>query len=1343
MIDRLVRPIDHNSVRKAEKRPFSEFNDDRNVVLLGDPGAGKTHLFKHFADLCCGRYLTARDFLIVPASSLLGVPYLFIDALDEKRSGRGNDSTIDQIASRLAQIAPSHVRLACRAADWLGDYDLFALQAVLDSPGEIKILALESLSADEQHDLLAGLGEIAPEAFLNAAAERGLGLMLENPQTLKMLWEQVGALGWPATRRELFANSIELLVSEHNSVHKRLSTVASTQDRWKAAGAACALRLISDIKGIGLQEVSKDDNCPSYCDLSLVPQAHLLSALSSRLFIADEAVEAVDYLHRTVAEFAAAKWLAEQVRVGLPFGRVMALITHERTPTTELRGLSAWLAVHLQEHAIELIDADPFGVMTYGDPASLSSGSRLHLINALAKLAERDPWFRADHWDTPVFGLGHPELMPQFRKILSDENNSHNLRSIVLDAINEGRLAGEMLDILCELALSGSAGVMERTSSIDAMLQVGEPGLGAVLGAYAGMSNSKDDLQVRSYIISLIYGNGVGPEELVALLGEALIVDADLPLGMFWRWDEFIPECDIVPILDGFNPPSETSDDSLNYHNSSDVIQFIDALICRAIVGNPAASPATILAWLEKRALICRYYYKECSDRLRIALTENQTLLAEVTELYLANSVPTEEPWHVANEFEKLMAGTANGSIALKGACSVLHEGDPATRLFYFEVALIFALRIGPSASVEFDSLLAMRNEPEFVGLVERYVVCQIPDWRVEDLQRRIRQETERQTVREQHQRRFDENLDAILEGRHLKWMGFIGSVYFSGFSDLDAEASPRQRLTGELGVLRAEQALVALEKFASEGQYPLVGDILDLDTQSKYQNYWYAILAGLCELHEKGNSLEQLDEQRLRSALIIDQLHPTFITEGNVSRERQHSWKSELLERRPALVADVLYQLVRHYLRAGKEHVIGLAELVGYKQLADVRSKFVTRLLREFPVCPRNSLARLISAALSDTPEELRGLILSGSKAATEAGDMAAWVVWTAFGLRLDVPGCLEDARNANDATNEMLIWAMRDVFGSYREIFGFHRKPTGLISTQVAESLEEFVIQFVGSRVSWAEHPEEGWSGNMNPWDATKFVVAQIDALATTPTIEATDALVRLIADDSLASYRQNLLHALAKQRVQRADVNFKRPTWLEVQEILKGGVPANIADLQALVMEHIRDIGKRMAGANTDPYKQFWNVDSYGRIDSPKPEEDCRDVLVEMLRPLLNPLGVRVEPEGHMASDKRADICLFANNMTLVIELKRDYHTELWTAIERQLDCFYTRAPESQGFGIYGVFWFGDQRPKRISPPPSGHPRPDSAECLEEELRIEISDRLREKIQIFVFDVSGQYT
>jgi hypothetical protein len=82
--------------------------------------------------------------------------------------------------------------------------------------------------------------------------------------------------------------------------------------------------------------------------------------------------QSVDYAHRTTAEYLAAAWLADSIRKGLPVGRVLALMGADGHPAPEL---NAWLAVHLPEFADQLIDADPYGVLTYGDAASLSRSS--------------------------------------------------------------------------------------------------------------------------------------------------------------------------------------------------------------------------------------------------------------------------------------------------------------------------------------------------------------------------------------------------------------------------------------------------------------------------------------------------------------------------------------------------------------------------------------------------------------------------------------------------------------------------------------------------------------------------------------------------------------------------------------------------------------------------------------------------------------------------------------------------------------------------------------------------------------------------------------------------------
>ena len=119
--------------------------------------------------------------------------------------------------------------------------------------------------------------------------------------------------------------------------------------------------------------------------------------------------------------------------------------------------------------------------------------------------------------------------------------------------------------------------------------------------------------------------------------------------------------------------------------------------------------------------------------------------------------------------------------------------------------------------------------------------------------------------------------------------------------------------------------------------------------------------------------------------------------------------------------------------------------------------------------------------------------------------------------------------------------------------------------------------------------------------------------------------------------------------------------------------------------------------------------------------------------VLRPYLSPKGITVEPEGHMAADKRADISVAMPARKVPCELKGDYHPDLWTAADKQPEALYSRDPESKGFGVYGVFWFGDKRPVPISKHPYGLSRPHSAAELEQMLRDRIPADRRNRLNV----------
>jgi hypothetical protein len=95
------------------------------------------------------------------------------------------------------------------------------------------------------------------------------------------------------------------------------------------------VRLISDVDAISLTDQEGNPDIPSYRSLHFFAPEKVQAALGRRVFHSGSEPETLDYAHRTTAEFLAAEFLAAQVRGGLPFSRVAALIGVDRHPAAE------------------------------------------------------------------------------------------------------------------------------------------------------------------------------------------------------------------------------------------------------------------------------------------------------------------------------------------------------------------------------------------------------------------------------------------------------------------------------------------------------------------------------------------------------------------------------------------------------------------------------------------------------------------------------------------------------------------------------------------------------------------------------------------------------------------------------------------------------------------------------------------------------------------------------------------------------------------------------------------------------------------------------------------------
>ena len=92
-------------------------------------------------------------------------------------------------------------------------------------------------------------------------------------------------------------------------------------------------------------------------------------------------------------------------------------------------------------------------------------------------------------------------------------------------------------------------------------------------------------------------------------------------------------------------------------------------------------------------------------------------------------------------------------------------------------------------------------------------------------------------------------------------------------------------------------------------------------------------------------------------------------------------------------------------------------------------------------------------------------------------------------------------------------------------------------------------------------------------------------------------------------------------------------------------------------------------------------------------------------------------------------------YGSRFNIPVEVKKNNHRDLWTAIHNQLIKLYASDPKTGGYGIYLVFWFG---PRFTQAPPQGSKPYDPRE-LKRRLEETLSEEEARKITVCVIDVS----
>lgn len=1307
-------------------------------VLLGDPGAGKTEAFKREAEDSGGEYIKARDFATFDPKEEYRDKTLFIDGLDEMRAGVGDGRTpLDHIRKHLERLGCPRFRLSCREADWLGASDSEALKRV--SPdGTVVALHLDPLTDDDIVEILRNKAtETDPDEFVRKAGEHRLGELLRNPQTLNLLIEAVGGKEWPQSRKDTYEMACRQMVRESNPEHRQAKRDLPLPDDTllDAAGYLCAIQLLSGLAGYALDDSATDAQHVGLQGLANESNLPLIPALKTNLFQGDGEERRIP-IHRSVSEYLGARYIAGLVdHRGFPFGRVLALMTgQDGGVVADLRGLSAWLSVYSGTGRAALIERDPLGVVLYGDAKQFSIADKQLILDALYVEAHNFPWFRSEDWSPEPFGaLGTADMASIFRKILaspSRDDASQALLDCVLDAIRFGDPMPALAESLRTIVQDASYRPAIRADALAALMHVTQGDSNQLLrfaeDIRTGIVEDRDD-EILGVLLSKLYPHFISPAQIFDYLHSPK--DSNLIGGYFSFWVHELPintaDDDVPTLLDQLVQRRIALEDALYEHQ---INRMAGELLVRGMDAHgDAITDERLYDWLgvgldkyshprlekEHAERIVRWFADHPS-RYKAVIDHGVSLCAEGEELSSC----------LFKCSQRLYGSVPPGDIAIWYLAKAETERHNDLAKYYFDEAVSELIRkSGPQyltqQRLEFLESWTSKH-PTFQQWLEPFLSWPVAEWRQKHAISSRERKLDRQKKKGEWVGYFRKHLAEIRDGRSPpKVLHDLALVYDGLLIGVEGK-TPRERLNDFLDgdTELVDAAYAGFRHALARNDLPTVTEIVDLEVKGRMHFIRRPCLVGMDELYQTNPSdALQLDDDVLMRLLAFRLTHHI----GD-----DPPWLIALLRGRPEMVAEILVTYALAMIRAGKEHLAGPYSLAHDDAYAEVARIALPALLEGFPLRVRknqlgNTLDPLLKGALRHLDKKVLGSMIE-RKLGQSSMDPAQRVYWLGCGLMI-APNAYEAALAGHIGKSGV----RKRYLAGFLHSRGEHR----LVDAVLPETTLALLIEMLVPDCS-PEHPRGAhWvSPAMNTADLVRSL---IDTLGGCPSETATRELDRLLAASTLSQWHNFLRGALHSQRIARRKASFRPLGAEDVSRTLANLQPTSAADLAALAFDHLRDIARKIRDGNTNDYRQYW---SYGEdnktLIKPKPENDCRDALLSDLNERFNKLGIEAQKEGYYAEDKRTDIRVSfggASGFNVPIEIKKDNHNDLWTAIHEQLIAQYVRDPGTDGYGIYLVFWFGG---KGMRPPPDGK-KPRSAEELEDRLRGTL--KLEEKHRIFI--------
>ena len=1380
IVNRTVSPIESKDNRRFGKESLSirDFETAHSYVLLSEPGMGKsTEFHKEAHRVHADPPIPAHQFISRKPEhhpEWRKGP-LFIDGLDEIRVGRGGPrEALGKIIDHLEALGKPPFRLSCRSIRWLEPGDRKRLATLSDSK-DVPVLLLNPLS---YKDIRKIISEPKAHVFIQQAHEHGMTSFLFSPQLLNLLLRSVEADGWTDRPSKTFKNACRTLVQEQNTEHHDAhasSQQPSNEAVLGAGGQLAALMLIANKAGWSIDD-TEDSKILSLRDIETDDRSALDAAFRSGLLEGDLIRRTP--IHRLLIEFLGARYLHQKIQSGLSIRRVFALLMgDDGAPFPDLRGLIAWLASfnpHIRE---TLIQTDPIAIAFNGDTSSFSLGERRELVKHLERhIDPRLIWPSMTALGALVGNQGSSLIW----ELTGLPDRSERRQTLVYQLLRGVSQRYSRVDVSKRLSTETQLGV-RRKNLLNIVYDPSwqEPirceALRALNLIFVGQSNREiairelfSDLQrgllsdeknnLRGTILDLLYPEELSPQEIWNYLVNGTVAYQHNIYLEFWH--HLIERSREDPIKELLNSLCDRASEVIPKLVNHRLSHIVPELLARGL--NLFGDELDILdlsRWfklvksdIQGSQLVSIGFSGVANNRIDEASTSIRNWLNKRPEIQLAlikHELLTQESRIDSNLGIGLKFVGTNPPAGFRSWC-LAHAKDlwdthpiVAERLARWSVQVKKGWEdpLSDDKVEQIVSDIPGLHEWNCRRLIRRDQVEQEDEWRNQLTEIHV-------PVRERRQKELEairKQKSEIAKGTCLpNILHHLASIYFDGLAAKgeDPKSQLISYLEGDLSLVQA--TLAGFRSMLDRDDLPDLDQIVQLHETNKMSFFALPFLAGMEQ--ENDRVIDRFSERRRRRVLgfyhVMDQPIVPAMPRGEdmvnlfvFHEEYRPSWYEKVLKHYPEIVADSLVAIHNACVRAKLPPSRYLYEMVDNPAYLRVAQLAVTRMFSVFPTrCNERQLESLRIVLWSATRERsmsierLRQITLK--RLHRKNMDIAQRAQWLCAGIYAARDHCLALLEEFLSAGQESRV----------HRVLRFLVPDGGRLILQNIQdwSPEDMLrlIRALGKRMKCPHSPDGAHRLSREELSRTKFesiLTLCLKEFIKRSDSEAMEALDSLATDPDLATWKYEIMRA-QEERNQNLRVAKRANLSLEqVQRALRDGPPASAADLAALTTDVLEKLADRIRNGPTNEWCQYWCRDSEtNKFTEPQHENDCRDILLSHLNVMLNNYHVHGEPEGPYADEKRADIRLsYGSDLAIPIEIKRSQHPDIWRGISEQLVPKYVRDLQTDGYGIYLVFWFGTKYAKGGVP--------NDPQELKSLLEKQLDPALRKKIHVVVIDVS----